>query len=469
MVRGRMHRPSIPKARRLLQIALGLVWLLAAALQFQPFMFGRGFALEILKPTAAGNPSLVARPVLWSAQLVLAQPQLWNTLFALTQLLLALGLFWRRSVKLALAGTVVWSLIVWWLGEGLGGVLAGSAAPLMGAPGAVILYALLALLLWPKADDAGGSVAETSVLSRVAPAAWLLLWGSEAYFALLPANDSPAALHGMLAGMADGEPRPIAALDRSLASLAAHHSILGPGLGALFALCALAVLLPPRLAKPLYALAMLLAAITWLGQDFGAILTGQGTDPNSGPLLFLLALAYWPLRPQPAPAPATTARRPLPLLRVGIATAAATLIAASSVAAATGLTTQTATASTGHRTLTLTSGRMLGPGPIQSSYQLGGYRILFGDTHNRATRPGTVSIELLRRGQHVSGARVALTYHSLDMPMPTHTLSLHSHRQGHYNQQGPFLGMGGRWRITISIHPPQGQQLRLGLTDLIAR
>jgi hypothetical protein len=469
MVRRRMHRPSIPKARRLLQIALGVVWLLAAALQFQPFMFGRGFALEILKPTAAGNPSLVARPVLWSAQVVLAQPQLWNTLFALSQLLLALGLFWRRSVKLALAGTVVWSLIVWWLGEGLGGVLAGSAAPLMGAPGAVILYALLALLLWPGAEDAGGSVAETSILKRVAPAAWLLLWGSEAYFALLPANDSPSALHGMLAGMADGEPHPIAALDRLLASLVAHHSIVGPALGALFALCALAVLLPPRLAKPLYTLAMLLAAITWLGQDFGAILTGQGTDPNSGPLLFLLAIAYWPLRPQPAPEFASTVRRPPPLLRVGIASAAATLIAASSVAAATGLTTQTATASAGHRTLTHTSERMLGPGPLRDSYQLAGYAILFHDTRNQATHPGLVSIGLRRRGQPLDSAKVRLTYHSLDMSMPTHTISLQPHSQGRYSHQGPFLGMGGRWRITITAIPRRGLTLELSLNDLIAR
>jgi hypothetical protein len=67
---------------------------------------------------------------------VLSEPQLWNAIFALTQLLLGLGLFWRRSVKAALAGTVVWSLIVWWLGEGMGGAFAGSATLLMGAPGA---------------------------------------------------------------------------------------------------------------------------------------------------------------------------------------------------------------------------------------------------------------------------------------------------------------------------------------------
>jgi hypothetical protein len=179
-------------------------------------------------------------------------------------------------------------------------VLAGSAGPLMGAPGAVILYALLALLLWPAADDAGRSLAETSILRRAAPLAWLLLWGSLAYLALLPANDSPHALHGMFVTMADGEPQAVAALDRLLARIVAHHSALGPGFGALFALCALAVLLPPRFAKPLYGLAMLLAVTTWVGQNFGGILTGQGTDPNSGPLLFLLALAYWPIRPQPA-------------------------------------------------------------------------------------------------------------------------------------------------------------------------
>jgi hypothetical protein len=33
----------------------------------------------------------------------------------------------------------------------------------------------------------------------------------------------------------------------------------------------------------------------WIAEGLGGILTGGGTDPNSGPLLALLALAYWPL------------------------------------------------------------------------------------------------------------------------------------------------------------------------------
>ena len=69
------------------------------------------------------------------------------------QLFLALGIAWRPTVKLALAASVAWSLGVWWLGEGLGGVLNGTADPVTGAPGAVILYALLAVLLWPTDRD----------------------------------------------------------------------------------------------------------------------------------------------------------------------------------------------------------------------------------------------------------------------------------------------------------------------------
>ena len=42
-------------------------------------------------------------------------------------------------------------------------------------------------------------------------------------------------------------------------------------------------------------LAVVVALVIWVvGQAFGVILAGGATDPNSGPLLVLLALAYWP-------------------------------------------------------------------------------------------------------------------------------------------------------------------------------
>ena len=59
---------------------------------------------------------------------------------------------------------------------------------------------------------------------------------------------------------------------------------------------AVGVYLPPPLARATLILAIVVAAVIWVvGEAFGAILTGGGTDPNSGPLLALLALAYWPV------------------------------------------------------------------------------------------------------------------------------------------------------------------------------
>ena len=114
-----------------------------------------------------------------------------NAVFAVTQLALGLGIAWRPTVRVALAASVPWALGVWWVGEGLGGVLAGTASPVGGAPGAVFLYALLAVLLWPANRAPGASAsfaAARAVGPRVARALWLVVWGSMALFALLPAS-----------------------------------------------------------------------------------------------------------------------------------------------------------------------------------------------------------------------------------------------------------------------------------------
>jgi hypothetical protein len=61
-------------------------------------------------------------------------------------------------------------------------------------------------------------------------------------------------------------------------------------------LIAVGVFLPPPLARGTLILALVVAAVIWVfGEAFGTILAGGGTDPNSAPLLALLALAYWPL------------------------------------------------------------------------------------------------------------------------------------------------------------------------------
>jgi hypothetical protein len=288
-----------PDVRRRLQLGLAGIWLLVALLQYQSFMFSSGFN-QMIGATAAGNPRVVASPITWDASLVAHHPVLLNSIFATIQLLLGIGIAWRPTVRLALAASVAWAIGVWWFGEGLGMVLTSSASPVNGAPGAVIIYALLAVLLWPS-DRAGTSAPFTSARAIGAPIAralWLVLWLSLAYFALLPSNRAPQALSSMIASMESGEPGWLAALERGAASLVAHQGLAASIVLAIaLVIVAIGVYLPASAAKATLVLAITVAAVIWVfGEAFGAILTGGGTDPNSGPLLILLALTYWPVR-----------------------------------------------------------------------------------------------------------------------------------------------------------------------------
>jgi hypothetical protein len=289
--------------RRGLQVALGVAWLADGALQLQPVMFTRGFVTQILMPATMGSPAGVTGPVLAFSRLVLHDPAGWDAAFAATQLLLGAGLLWRRSVRAALAASIGWALAVWWFGESLGGVLSGMASPLTGAPGAVILYALLAAAAWPRRDPAD-SVAAGSPLGRHGAAlAWLLLWGSSAYFLLQPSNRSSHALSSAVAALAAGEPGWLAGLDRAVAGAIGSH---GSAVSMALALACLAIaagILCRVTARAALLLSVLVALAIWvLGENFGGLLTGQATDPNTGPLLILLAAAYWPARSSVRPA-----------------------------------------------------------------------------------------------------------------------------------------------------------------------
>jgi hypothetical protein len=285
-------------ARRVLQLGLGLLWLLDAALQFQPYMFTPDFMNQTLGSTAAGNPGVVAQPITWVSNLMAHHIAVYDVVFATIQLALALGLFWRPTVKVALVSSIAWSVAVWWFGEGLGGVLTGGTSVYMGAPGAAILYAFAALLLWPRDDDAApsGSLALGGPLGRFIPRVlWLTLWGSFVYFIVQPGDRAPNALSAMASGMSDGEPGWLRSLDHTLAGALANHGIEVSIAAAV--LCIVVAVSPflDRLNRLGVIAAVLFGAAIWLLEDFGGIFTGRGTDPNSGILIVLLATTFWPL------------------------------------------------------------------------------------------------------------------------------------------------------------------------------
>jgi len=292
--------PPVP-GRRVLQLCLGLIWLLDAGLQFQPYMFGPFFVTQTIELGAAGSPAPVAGSVNWAGHLMLQHIAVYNAIFAVIQLIIACGLFFRGTVRLALAASIAWSLCVWWFGESLGGIFTG-ASPLAGFPGGVVLYALIAVLLWPtrsvEAGQAGqNSTAASGILgARWANVPWILLWGSFSYFLLLPVNRDPDAI-GQLFANTDGEPGWLVSVMSALGGAAAHRgTVISVVLAVGCAVAAVGIALRPAV-RLACVLAIAVAVFAWLAEGLGGIFTGQGTDPNTGPLLVLLAACYWPRNP----------------------------------------------------------------------------------------------------------------------------------------------------------------------------
>jgi hypothetical protein len=277
---------------RAFQTVLGVIWLLDGALQFQPFMYSNGF-IQTLTGTASGQPHWLASGITWAAHIAQHRLTLFNTLFALVQVAIGLGLLYRRTVKPAIVLSLAWSLIVWGFAEGFGMLFAGTASPLTGAPGAVLLYAIIALLVWPT-DRPGGLLG-----ARGARVTWGALWLATAWMWLLPSNSSANAV-GTAIMSAPGAGF-LHTLQTSVASTANGHGlVIALVLAAVSAGIGVAVAQDWRSA-PFLVVAIVLNLAYWVvGQGFGGIFyTNSATDPNTGPLFVLLGLVLLTLTRRP--------------------------------------------------------------------------------------------------------------------------------------------------------------------------
>ena len=318
------HPPVAPRRRdfrlvrtqRTLQIILGLFWLLDAGLQFQPYMFGSGFTTTYLLNNAHNQPDIVRWIITNVGNFVGPHVVVWNTFFALIQVAIAMGLLFRRTVRPALAVSFFWAFGVWFFGEGLGQLFTGSASALTGAPGSVFLYGVIGLMAWPRSapterePDAqasvgiGSSAAGQGIGRAATPLlVWCGYWSLAAVLFLLPNNRTPTSVSSAIVGMSPGEPN---AYSHFLNSFGSHFGTGGIWTTWLLAIGSLVVGFGPLLfRRPTLFLAAggLLATFFWVsGQGLGGIFTGSGTDPNSGPLVVLLALA---MAPAALPDPAT--------------------------------------------------------------------------------------------------------------------------------------------------------------------
>jgi hypothetical protein len=282
-------------ARRTIQSLLGLIWLIDGALQFQSFMYTRGF-VHLIAGGATGQPHWLASSIRWSAHVLGSSLTLWNTLSALTQVVIGLGLLYRPTVKGALVVSFTWSFIVWWFAEAFGLLFSNTASPLTGAPGAVLLYAIIGLLVWPTGRPGG------LLGPRGARTAWAATWFVMAWLWLLAPNSTANATSSAIDAAPSGAAW-LAGLQRSVAT-----AVAGEGLLIALVLAGVSAAIGLAVAVDWHARAFLAAAIVlnlayWvIGQGLGGVLTGSGTDPNAGPLFILFAIGLYSLLPARRPA-----------------------------------------------------------------------------------------------------------------------------------------------------------------------
>jgi len=217
-------------------------------------------------------------------------------------------LLFRPTVRPALALSFFWAFGVWFFGEGLGQIFTGSASALTGAPGSVFLYGLIGLMAWPRSAPTeedeetepsvgiASSAAGQGIGGAITPLlVWCGYWSLAAILFLLPNNRTPTSVSSAITGMSPGEP---STYSHFLNSFGNHFGSGGVWTTWLLAIGSLIVGFGPlvfRRPTPFLAVGGLLATFFWVsGQGLGGIFTGSGTDPNSGPLVVLLALAMAP-------------------------------------------------------------------------------------------------------------------------------------------------------------------------------
>jgi cytochrome oxidase Cu insertion factor (SCO1/SenC/PrrC family) len=309
-----------PKARRLLRIGFGALWLFDGILQAQPQMAG-GLPSQVMEPAASSSPAWVQHLVNWAGTIWSYHPVQAGAASVWIQVGIGMWLiFGVRGWPSRLAGvaSVAWGLIVWAFAEAFGGIFAPGLTVLFGAPGAVLIYVVAGVLIaLPQ------RVWETRQTGR------LILGGIGVFFAgmaLLQAwpgrgfwhgkiGGQPGTLAGMVQSMA-GTPQPHAleAIVSSFGDFTAAHGfavnlfavLVLAAVGAVF--CVSALRADVRLARIGVIASAVFCLADWvLVEDLG-FLGGTGTDPNSMiPLILLFTDGFLALTPALQPQPAAVA------------------------------------------------------------------------------------------------------------------------------------------------------------------
>lgn len=188
------HRPAAASHSgwQLLRVGLGVLWLVDAGLQLQPGMFHPAFFGQlpdstmpsVLQSVAESSVHWVQPAVVFTQFLYRHAPIATNLCVTLIQLWLAAVLllpYFRSWISFAAIGSIVWGLVIWVFGEGLGGLFSpGDMTFYTGFPGPALFYAAaggLLLIGQHKWDDGMvGMIMARSLGGILAVCAVLQLW-----------------------------------------------------------------------------------------------------------------------------------------------------------------------------------------------------------------------------------------------------------------------------------------------------
>jgi hypothetical protein len=290
-------------SRKALQRILGVLWLIDGLLQLLPQMWTMNMVNGVMKTMLDGQPGFVEPSLQFIINQTTTHLIAVNLFISVVQILLGLGFLFLsdRWIKELVWASIVWAVVVWYGGEGMSMLLTGQAGALTGAPGAVLLYPLLGLAVYPRKLSADARTSDEGLLSRKV-LRWVLagFWFFAALLQLQAYWWQPGQISQTIGGMVgqgglntwlvDPVLTPLSnatANIETLLNIVLIVVFLALGIG-------LAVVKEKQLPAVLIASIVVSVVIWYCSQGFGMILTGMSTDFNSGLLLVVMALAVWP-------------------------------------------------------------------------------------------------------------------------------------------------------------------------------
>lgn len=270
-----------------LRVSLGILWILDAALQMQPQM-PFGFGHFVIASSLDSYPSGMVNILSPAAAIWTGHEILFDSFASAVQIFVGVGFLIMRSSKVVRSValiSIIWAVVIWILGEGMGGIFSPGISLITGFPGSSLVYAAASSLLFLYGNDRSATrmlaafmftIFTLSGIVQLVP--WNGFW-APGQIALIPAGYAVSAEPVFTRNL-------FLVLERLFSMTVLPWNAI---LSALF--ISIGVLWATRPKKAVVPTVILSLFLWVIGQDFG-VFSVYGTDPNTGIVLALVSPAF---------------------------------------------------------------------------------------------------------------------------------------------------------------------------------